>query len=254
MKALVLAAGFGTRLEDGIKTYSGPYQEWLYSNVRNKPKGLIPVNRRPIIDYLLDQANKASISAVNFYVQTNNLFHSQFCDWARGKNIPLLNIFNNGVNSNGERKEQVLDLFLALEKIGYAEPVMVFASDTLVYDFSDNLLDLSKMVEVYQAAKSSQVVVYYKSNQAFNHGVVDLDDAGNLLNFREKPIGVESGWVNASIYLFSPEKLRELKVRTAVKNYKNPLEQIWDGFKSFAAARREDIGTIADVLKANGLE
>ena len=187
----------------------------------------------------------------NIYVYTNQMFYPQYLNWAVTSGIPGKNIFNNGVSHNEERKEQVQDLLLAIEKIGYEKPLFVFASDTLVYDTNNQLLDLSSMAEMYQQGFSC-VVAYYKERGASNHGVITVDEENKLISFREKPLDVESGLVNASVYLFSPSKLNQMKNSyTDLIRYKNPLQVVWDGFKIVSAAKRIDLGTIDDLLSAN---
>ena len=50
MKAVILAAGFGTRLEEGFRDYSGEHRDALHSFVydsdteRIRQKGLITIN------------------------------------------------------------------------------------------------------------------------------------------------------------------------------------------------------------------
>ncbi|TAN59481.1 nucleotidyltransferase family protein, partial [bacterium] len=67
MKALILAAGYGTRLYPLTKKY---------------PKALLPVGTRPLIDYIIDKLSGIkSISEV--IVVTNDKFFSNFASWAK---------------------------------------------------------------------------------------------------------------------------------------------------------------------------
>ena len=66
MKALILAAGYGTRLASVIK---------------DTPKPLIPVGKRPLIDYVVDKlADIKSLSEI--VVVSNNKFTPHFQKWA----------------------------------------------------------------------------------------------------------------------------------------------------------------------------
>lgn len=255
MNALILAAGFGTRLESTFNSYHGPYQEQLISWIKDKPKGLVPIERKPIVTHQLCQLRQAGVQLNNIYVQTNQKYYHQYLDWAITSGIPQQNVFNNGVTNNEERKEQVQDILLAIAKIGYEEPLFIFASDTLVYEKNNRLLDLFPMVDIYRQEGLSCVVAYYKEKGTSNHGVITVDDENKLTSFREKPLNVESGLVNASVYLLSPSKLEQMKeVSTELLKYKNPLQLVWGGFKVILAARRVDLGTIEDLLHANNQE
>ncbi|MDO8511335.1 MAG: sugar phosphate nucleotidyltransferase [Nanoarchaeota archaeon] len=255
MKALILAAGFGTRLECTLNGYQGPHREQLIRWVKDKPKGLVPVLGKPIVSHQLGQLTSAGVELKDIYVQTNQRFYDQFLGWAIQEGIPQQNIFNNEVTHNEERKEQVQDILLAIERIGYDGPLFLFASDTLVYGKGDRLLDLSPMVEIYRQQGLSSIVAYHKESGASHHGVITVDKENMITSFREKPLDVESGLVNASVYLLSSPKLKQMKDSAEeLLKYKNPLQLLWNDFKIIQAGSRVDLGTIEDLLRANNVE
>jgi len=252
MKALILAAGFGTRLETGFSEYNGEYLSQVTKCVKDKPKGLVLIKGRPLVSYQLDQIKKVNVALTDVYVHTNNRFYTQYLAWARENRIPEINVFNNGVNTNEERKGMLPDLLSAINQIGYEVPLLVFYSDTLVYD-EKGLFNLQPMIDIYRSNEKSSLVIYYKERKASNHGVVTLDEQNNVLTFHEKPVGVESGWVNASVYLFNERKLAEIKDSSSdLLKYQNPLQLLPSQFKGVKASRRFDLGTIEDVLQING--
>jgi len=72
MKVVILAAGYATR---------------LYPHTKNFPKPLLEVNRRPIIEYLVEKIERLpSVSKV--IVVTNDRFANVFSRWAKNW-IPL---------------------------------------------------------------------------------------------------------------------------------------------------------------------
>ena len=252
MKALILAAGFGTRLESTLNSYQGQDKEQLINWVKDKPKGLVPIQGKPIVAHQLYQLRQAGVEPNDIYVQTNQKYYDQFIEWAIEAGIPEDNIFNNGVIRNEDRNEQNKDLLLAIAKIGSNQPLFLFASDTLVYNTGNQLLDLSPMVEVYRKEGLSSVIAYYKEKDASKHGVITIDQQNNLISFKEKPKNIISGLVNASVYLFSPDKLCGMQdLSSELLKCKNPLELVSNRFKVIQASNRLDIGTIEDVLKAN---
>ena len=65
MKAIILAAGYATR---------------LYPLTKNRPKALLPINNKPIINYITEQIN--TIEEVDeIYVITNHKFIDTFAGW-----------------------------------------------------------------------------------------------------------------------------------------------------------------------------
>mgnify|MGYP001588504695 CR=1 FL=1 len=82
MKVIILAAGYATR---------------LYPLTLTRPKPLLPVAGKPMIEYVLD--NLAPIGGIDrVYVVTNARFAGQFQQWADGYRGAELNftIVNDG--------------------------------------------------------------------------------------------------------------------------------------------------------------
>ena len=78
MKALILAAGFGTRLTNDVNGYDGTKKEEVSSWVYNKLKGLVEIEGLPIVDHLLLQINRAGIENHEVYVHTNNRYYHNY--------------------------------------------------------------------------------------------------------------------------------------------------------------------------------
>ena len=66
MKALILAAGYGTR---------------LYALTKDTPKALLEINKHPLIDYILDRIKEID-SLDELVLVTNDKFYSVFQEWA----------------------------------------------------------------------------------------------------------------------------------------------------------------------------
>lgn len=264
MKALILAAGFGSRLERGFQDYlkdpanSSEQKELVRAWVEGKPKGLIPVKGKPIVDYLLEQLAQAGIEKEKIYIQTNALHYPYFESWAKNKGIPAeTNIINNQRSSNKNRRGPIGDLCYALERIGYEQPLLVLAQDTLVFDAEGRLYDLRVMADKYYKSGNSSMVVYQgEKSRLSNHGLVEVV-GGRAARFEEKPAVPKSDLINASVYLYSPAVLHWIKDTFADwEKYRdrNFLEFIDFGelvFEVEKASSRLDIGRIEDVLEAN---
>lgn len=69
MKAIILAAGYATR---------------LYPLTLHKSKALLPIRNKPIIDYIIDEMNNVD-GLDEIYVVTNSRFYQQFLEWAEGE-------------------------------------------------------------------------------------------------------------------------------------------------------------------------
>lgn len=120
MRALLLAAGFGTRLRE-----TGELQA----------KGLLEVGGRPAIEFVAGAA-EALAEVRELDVITNARFHAAFADWA-GARTPRkpVRLWNDGARDPAERLGAIGDLARWLELAGPDEPVLVLAADN-VFDFS----------------------------------------------------------------------------------------------------------------------
>ncbi len=254
MKAVLLAGGFGSRLEQGATRYSGPNFQQVKDWIIGRSKGLIPINGKPIVEYQLEQILQTGIKTKDVYIHSNEAHKADYILWAIRNNIPPQNVISNGVTDNLNRLEQVKDMILAIEHIGTHTPLLMFACDTLVYGEDGNVYDFNNMCTTYGADNQPRVVVYVKGYDLQKHGVVNVDQQGNVVGFEEKPEHPISNLCNASIYLYSPEKLEEIiKRKSELLAVKNPLQVIWPNFKVEVVSHRVDIGSIEDVLKINNI-
>jgi NDP-sugar pyrophosphorylase family protein len=267
MRALILAAGFGTRLKSTYLGYDGAHKSLAKSfivdstnpgseqNPNIRQKGLVLIHDKPIVDYQLQQLTQAGILLDDIHVHTNEEYLAQYRDWAREKGIPLQNISGNGVVSNDQRLEVMGDLLLSFNRLGSVTPLVVMASDTLVYEASGQLYGLLSMVQAHKQDRISRVVAYQKEYDLQKHGIIEVDSDQNVLGFEEKPEVPKSNLVNVSIYIFSASHLaRILGEQSTFATYKSPLELLATEFKMEQVDTRLDLGTIEDVMKANGLE
>jgi NDP-sugar pyrophosphorylase family protein len=187
MKVLILAAGFGTR----VQHLTG-----------GKPKALMPYKDGVLLDALIEQFTASDeISLI-----TNALYRSQFEQWADGKDRKIL-LIDNQVMSESERKGALFDLALALDHVGIDEPMIVVGSDT-IFDFS-----LAAFGEALARDHCSLVGVRKNPDleDQKRRGVVQMDALGRITGFKEKPLSPKSDTAATALYGFMPEALRRLK-------------------------------------------
>src|SRR5262249_3339948 len=111
VKALVLAAGYATRLRPLTDTI---------------PKPLFPVGGRPMVDWILDRIAETSVDEV--HLVTNARFTADFERWAEGKDV---HVHNDGTSSNEGRLGAIGDIAF----VGLDDDLLVIASDNL-FDYS----------------------------------------------------------------------------------------------------------------------
>lgn len=239
MKALILAAGFGTRLTKSIIKYNN---KTLANKLLNKPKALIPFKNKPILSHQITQLNKSNFNNENILIHTNKYFYPQFLIWAKENNFPIKNIKYNDVIRIEEKLGQFNDLLFAIKNFNINEDLILLASDTLVYE-NNNLLNFSKLIK----NNSPKIVVYECNSNLSNHGIIE-EENNFIKSFEEKPNNPKSNLACASIYFYPKEMLKKLK---SLKNIKNPIEHFYKTHKIqvIKADKRIDIGTIYDLIK-----
>lgn len=255
MKALILAAGFGTRLEESYRNYHGEYKQQLEEWVAGKPKGLVIIRGKPVVQHQLEQLLQAGFTPQDIFVHTNALYYSQYHSWALSMGIPSAHIFNNGVIDNDHRTGAVGDLRNALQWIG-KDDIMVMASDTLLFSGGDILFNFAELVHNYFQDKIGRMVVYEGLPERLSrHGIVEINSERLLVGFEEKPKVPKSNLVNASTHIYTP-KMIETILQTPMDSKDESgilIKHLYmhHPIKAEYAARRVDIGIIDDVLAEN---
>ena len=187
MKALILAAGYATR---------------LYPLTRDKPKGLLPVAGRPMIEYILRRIER--VEEINeIYVVTNEAFARHFQEWRdtyRGKK--KIDILNDGTTSDESKLGAIGDMKFALEEKRIDDDLFVMAGDNL-FEF-----DLSQFFSFFKE-KGASVAVYDVEDKelAKRYGIVKLDEGGRMIDFQEKPSHPATTLVSVCMYMFPRDKL-----------------------------------------------
>ncbi len=193
MKALILAAGYATR---------------LYPLSLNTPKPLLPIANKPMIEYILEKINE--VDEINeVFIVTNNKFFNNFTEWKSKYNEEKpVTIINDKTLSNETRLGAVGDIDFVVRNKNVSEDLLVIAGDNL-FEFS-----LKELCGFFIKKKSTVLGIYDikdKSKAANKFGVVELDSEFKILKFDEKPSIPSTSLVATACYLFTSDDLVELK-------------------------------------------
>jgi glucose-1-phosphate thymidylyltransferase len=100
MKAVILAAGYATR---------------LYPLTLDRPKALLDVGGRPMVEHLLERLQGvAGVDGV--YLVTNSKFAGAFRDWANGWAGSEVTIVDDGTADEGTKLGAIGDLELTIRE------------------------------------------------------------------------------------------------------------------------------------------
>ena len=182
MTCIILAAGYATR---------------MYPLTLNYPKPLLEVGGKKIIDWLIEDLEKAGVERT--VVVSNHKFISQFQAWAEGReNITVL---DDGSEDNDHRLGAVKDIEFAIEKANIDDDIVVLAGDN-VLNFS-----LSSFIEYGRKRKTSCIMRHEEKdeNKLRKTGVIEIDEDELVLNMEEKPKEPKSNWAVPPFYYYTKE-------------------------------------------------
>jgi glucose-1-phosphate thymidylyltransferase len=188
MKALVMAAGYGTR---------------LYPLTKDTPKPMLEVGDRPMIDHIVEKIE--SVDAVDeLLLVTNEKFYERFLEWEDSRNFDWpVTILNDGTTEDGDKRGAIGDIHFTVQEASIQDDLLVLAGDNL-FDFS-----LSDMASTFERVSDNVIGVlqFDDESKLSKYGIVDVDENDRVVDFVEKPDEPPSNLVAMGMYLFSGEKL-----------------------------------------------
>jgi len=189
MKALVLAAGYATRLYPLTKEY---------------PKPLLKVGSRHIIDYIIDKLDQVG-QIDEIIVVTNSKFIGYFRKWAKKIKIKKrLSLVDDLSKNQTGRLGAIGDMNFAINKKKIKDNLLVVGGDNL---FDHDLAEFLSFVKKYKAHPVIGAYNIRNKQEAKKYGVVKLNAKAQVVDFQEKPVKPASTLVAMCLYYFPKEKI-----------------------------------------------
>lgn len=195
MKAIIPAAGYGTRLRPLT----------LYT-----PKALLDVAGRPVIEHVFDKIEELNcIDSV--YIITNDYYSDQFEKWSVN---PALNeysfkieIINDKTKNENERLGSIGDKMLAINQKNLFTDLLDISSDN-IFDFS-----LKPMLAMFEEKKAFTVGSFDIGSlkHAEKYGILAVDKNQKVTDFQEKPAEPKSTLASTGIYMYPKKTVSKLK-------------------------------------------
>ena len=202
MKVIILAAGYATR---------------LYPLTLTRPKPLLQVAGKPMIDYVLD--NLAPMGGIDrVYIVTNAKFTDQFQEWADDYRASKANldftIVNDGSTDDSNKLGAIGDLHLVITREKVDDDIIVVAGDNL---FSNTLEAFGKFC---REKKAPVLAVYDVGNleEIKKYNAITIDPDSKITFFEEKPQKPASTVTGIALYYYPKSSLSLIKQYIAEGN------------------------------------
>ena len=224
MHAIVLAGGFGTRLQGVVK---------------DLPKPMAPVNGRPfltyILDYLIDYGYQKAVLSVGY-------LHEKIVDYFGDsyKSLAIEYAVENEPLGTGGA------IAYSLSKCS-SDNVLVLNGDTLFR------VDLAAFEDFHKQKSGLMSMVLRQMPDVSRYGSVHFDNDSRITLFAEKNTDSGEGFINGGIYLINKQLFTKHPQSTKFSFEKDLMEMIYDtepifGFRSDAYFI--DIGIPEDYARA----
>lgn len=244
MKAVILCAGYATR---------------LYPITKNFPKPLLTVARKEIITHLVEKIEETGLIHEVFMV-TNSKFYPFFQGWLQAlaaKTSLTIHLVDDLTDCNEKRLGAIGDLNFVVNKQGISDDILVMAGDTL-FSFS-----LKEFIEYYFMKRCTVVAAYDmkdKEKIKKRYGCIEIDQNNKILTFEEKPEQPKSSISATPFYIFPKHIVKSLGEYLFEKNNPDAPGSLipWISKKEHCYAYmlqedRYDIGTLESYNKVNEL-
>lgn len=228
MKALFLAGGNGTR---------------LYPLTENVPKPMVPIMNKPLLERTMMNLKQYGISEMVI----SSCYKPQYI-----------------TNHFGDGKDFGLDIQYFVEDFpmgtgGAIKNTESQFNDTFVIFNSDVLIDIDikKMLDFHKSRQALVTIAVTEVEDPTMYGVIDADRLDYAVSFKEKPNreDITSNYINAGIYIFEPEVLRQIPSDSVVSIERETFPKVLATSGKIAVYKNRgywmDIGTPEKYLRAH---
>jgi glucose-1-phosphate thymidylyltransferase len=194
MKAVILAAGYATR---------------LYPLTLDKPKCLLIVDGQTILDTIVDKLNAVQ-ELDEIVIVTNAKFFAQLEEWKKKSKSRLpVRVLSDGTTSNDNRLGAIGDLKFSIRECHIDTDVLMMASDNLFEEA------LTGFIRFARSRKEHVTVALYdikdKSLASKKFGVLEMNQDSEITGIEEKPEQPKSSLIGMGVYYFPKDSLKRVE-------------------------------------------
>jgi mannose-1-phosphate guanylyltransferase len=222
MKAMVLAAGKGTRLLP------------LTGEV---PKPMAPIAGKPIMEHIFELLSEAGVAEV--HVNIHYLAEAILKSFGEKTQV-------DGMVVNFSREDRLMGTAGGVKRLAdcFDETFVVIMGDALTD------VDVHDVIAFHKEHEALATLALMRVEDTSQYGVVELDYEKNILNFQEKPDPTEaiSTLANTGIYVLEPEVLEYVPEDTFFDFAKDVFPRLLEAGERFVGYEGSfywsDVGTL----------
>lgn len=192
MKAIILAAGYATR---------------LYPLTIDKPKALLPIGPKPILNYIVNEIE--TIPEIDqLIIVSNTKFYQNFVDWKKDFDTRLnVTILDDKTTDDTNKLGAVGDISFAVDNLAIDDDLIIMAGDNI---FTFRLKDY---YDAYKACDKDMILVkeIEDREELKRMGNVIADDTGLVLDMVEKPADPQSNLAAFAAYIYKRDTVPMIK-------------------------------------------
>ena len=188
MKAIVLSAGYATR---------------LYPLTKDTPKGLLPIGDKSILDFITDQIETVP-EIDEMFIISNHKFFENFLEWSKVRKTRLkITVLDDGTTDDSNKLGAIGDIWYTIQNGNIEEDILVMAGDNFF------TFPLDDYIEFYRQKQCDSILVTELSDLSDlqRMGNAILDGEGKVLALEEKPKEPKSNCAVFASYIYKKETL-----------------------------------------------
>ena len=196
MKCIILAGGYAKR---------------MWPLTENQAKCLLPINGRPMIDFIIEKVDKLA-DVDEIIISTNERFAKDFekyvSDVKEKYDKPII-IVAEPTMAEGEKLGAVGGMAFVIDTLKLENDLFVINGDNL------SGIDLQAFVDHYESGSKDCVLaaIYYEPDIEIvkKMSCVTMDSDNKIIDFIEKPVDPKSNHMSVGFHIFPSNILQTIK-------------------------------------------
>lgn len=192
MKAIILAAGYATR---------------LYPLTKDKPKALLPIAGKCILDYIVDEIE--SISEIDeLIITSNSKFYENFEEWKKTRETRLnITVLDDKTTDDSNKLGAIGDIGFAIDALNIDDDILVMAGDNIfTFKLENYFNEFKKLSKDMILVKELDDIEDLK-----RMANVITDENGKVIEMVEKPENPKTNIAAFASYIYKKETVPMIK-------------------------------------------